>query len=333
MRITTDTFEHHVKPRKTIVPASLLLRVAVVLLALAPGLGFAQVKLRVGDVSTIAPDWPNFVARDKGFYAKEGIDPDVTFVGNVAGTVQQVAGGNFDIGVSTFDLAIRAIESGADIVMIGGLCIKYPLEVMAGKNIHSARDMVGKTIVLPFSRDLLTITWNRWVKEQGIDPRTIDQVYEGATPNRYTALATGAVQAAILSQPFDIRAKNEGYNMLLDVGTYAKDFGFLVLIGRPQWLKANGDTARAYLRAMSSAVDWIYDPVNRREAIEILARNTKLPQDVAEQTYDYYLALKPFSPKMAIPAAIVEATRQTLIELGDIKPGSTKRLTDTSYAP
>ena len=37
-------------------------------------------------------------------------------------------------------------------------------------------------------------------------PDDIEQVYAGATPNRLAALVSGAVQAALLTQPFDFRA-------------------------------------------------------------------------------------------------------------------------------
>ncbi len=73
--------------------------------------------------------------------------------------------------------------------------------------------------------------------------------------------------------------------------------------------------------ALSDAVDWLYDPANRDEAIAILARATKLDPAIATQTYDYYVKeLQPFSRKLAIPDEIVPSTVKTLIELGDIKP-------------
>ena len=180
-------------------------------------------------------------------------------MGNVANTVQQMVGGSFDIAVSTFDTAIRAIGNGADAVLIGGVVVKYPYSIMAAKEIGKVQDLKGKQIILPFQKDLLTIVWNRWVREQGMQPADIDQVYDGATPNRFAALTGNRVQAALLGQPFDFRAADQGYKTLLDIGAYAKDYGFLTLMARPKWLADNAETARAYLRALSAAVDWIYD--------------------------------------------------------------------------
>src|SRR6185312_17083308 len=151
-----------------------------------------------------------------------------------------------------------------------------PYSIMTSKDVTSAAEMKGKRIILPFAKDLLTTVWNRWLTEQGMQPQDVEQVYAGATPNRYAALAGGSVQAALLTQPFDFRAAADGYRKLVDIGAYGKEYGFLTLLARPQWLREHPDMARGYIRALSDAVDWIYEPANKQEAIAILARGTKL---------------------------------------------------------
>jgi ABC-type nitrate/sulfonate/bicarbonate transport system substrate-binding protein len=292
-------------------------------------------KISDGQVSKTAPNWPNFVAAEKGFFRRAGVEPEITYVGNVANTVQQLVAGSYDVASSTFDTAIRAIANGGNAVMIGGLVTKYPYSIMSAKDVTTAADIKGKRIMLPFAKDLLTVVWNRWLTEKGIDPKDVEQVYAGATPNRYASLVGGAVQASLLTQPFDFRAAADGYRKLLDIGAYGKEYGFLTILARPQWLRDNAEAARAYLRAMSEAVDWLYDRRNRDEAIAILARNTNLAPEIASQTYDYYIGeLQPFSRKLVIPDAIVRTTAKTLAELGDIKPeGVTAKFADLSYLP
>lgn len=292
--------------------------------------------IEVGDVAPIAPDWPSFVAEDEGFYKKNGVAPKVTYVGNVANTVQQLIGGSFGIAVSTFDTAIRAMAKGSDAVMIGALVSKYPYSIMSDPSIKTAADMKGKTVVLPFARDLLTYLWNQWVSENGVAPNAIDQIYDGATPNRFAALSAHRAQAALLSQPFDFRAAADGDHKLLDIGAYAKQYGFLVILSTPSWLKTHGSEARGYLKALSDGVDWLYDPNNRDAAIKILAAHTKLAPQYAAQTYDYYIKdLKPFSRHLVIGPSVVDATVNALVKAGDIKETEIQRskAIDASYLP
>lgn len=292
-------------------------------------------KISDGQVSKTAPNWPSFIAVDKGFFRREGVELETTYVGNVANTVQQLVAGSFDVASSTFDTAIRAIANGGSAVMIGGMVTKYPYSIMTVPAVTKAADMKGKRVILPFPKDLLTIVWNRWLTEQGMKPDDVEQIYAGATPNRLAAMVSGTVQGALLTQPFDFRAAGDGYKKLLDIGAYGKQYGFLTLLARPQWLRDNPDTARAYLRALTAAVDWLYDPANRGEAIAILAKWIQVDPKIAEQTYDYYVKeLQPFSRKLAIPGEIVPTTVKTLIELGDIKPDSaTKTYADLGYLP
>jgi NitT/TauT family transport system substrate-binding protein len=292
-------------------------------------------KISDGQVSKTAPNWPAFIAVDKGFFRREGIELETVYVGNVANTVQQLVAGSFDVASSTFDTAVRAIGNGGNAVMIGGVVTKYPYSIMTVPEVRSAADMKGKRIILPFPKDLLTIVWNRWLTEQGMRPDDVEQTYTGATPNRLAALVSGAVHAALLTQPFDFRAEAQGYRKLIDIGAFGKEYGFLTVLARPQWLRDNPDTARGYLRAMTAAVDWLYDPANRNEAIEILARETKLDPSIAAQTYNHYVGeLQPFSRKLAIPDEIIRSTVKTLIELGDIKPeAASARYVDGSYLP
>ena len=315
--------------------AAILLLCGMIIAPLADAEAQALKKISDGQVSKTAPNWPNFIAVDKGFFRREGIELETVYVGNVANTVQQLVAGSFDVASSTFDTAVRAIANGGNAVMIGGVVTKYPYSIMAAANVTSAADMKGKRIILPFPQDLLTIVWNRWLTEKGIRPEDVEQTYTGATPNRLAALVSGAVHAALLTQPFDFRAEAQGYRKLVDIGAFGKEYGFLTVLARPQWLRENPDTARGYLRAMAAAVDWLYDPANRAEAVEILARETKLDPAIAMQTYNYYVGdLQPFSRKLVIPDEIIRSTVKTLIELGDIKPdAATAKYVDLGYLP
>src|SRR4029077_8825905 len=191
--------------------AAILLLCGMMIAPLAGAEAQALKKVGDGQVSKTAPNWSNFIAADKGFFRREGIELETVYVGNVANTVQQLVAGSFDVASSTFDTAVRAIANGGNAVMIGGVVTKYPYSIMAVSNVATAADMKGKKIILPFPKDLLTIVWNRWLTEKGVKPEDVEQTYTGATPNRLAALVSGAVHAALLTQPFDFRAEAQGY--------------------------------------------------------------------------------------------------------------------------
>src|SRR4029077_6784013 len=100
--------------------AAILLLCGMMIAPFAGDEGEALKKISDGQVSKTAPNWPNFIAVDKGFFRREGIELETVYVGNVANTVQQLVAGSFDVASSTFDTAVRAIANGGNAVMIGG---------------------------------------------------------------------------------------------------------------------------------------------------------------------------------------------------------------------
>ncbi len=213
---------------------------ALALLAGTPGSAAAESKkVSVGVVAPIGLFWPNFVAQRRGFFEKEGVQTDLNFVGEVAAEVQQVIGGSLDVAYTTCEVAVRAVEKGADVRIVGETVRVYPYSIMSAKDVKTAADMKGKKIILAAKNDLLSASWQHWVRDQGGDPKDIDEVYDGATPNRYSALANGAVSAALVSQPFDFRAKSEGYFELMNYSTYLNDYAFVCAAARGDWGKQN----------------------------------------------------------------------------------------------
>src|SRR5262245_12461028 len=111
---------------------------------LSSGTAHAATKIRFGTTSASAVSWPEFIAEEKGFYKAENLEVEITYTGNNTTVVQQLIGGSFDLGQTTFETTIRAIENRAPIVMIGSTMIKYSYSIMAQKDIKSVTDMKGK---------------------------------------------------------------------------------------------------------------------------------------------------------------------------------------------
>ena len=57
-----------------------------------------------------------------------------------------------------------------------------------------------------------------WLKEKGVDPTKIDQIYDPQAANRYAALATKNAYVSLLNAPFDLRAVAR--DLFLDGNTF-----------------------------------------------------------------------------------------------------------------
>lgn len=267
-----------------------------------PGRAAEPRKLVFGDTSPVASSWPNMIAASDGLFAKSGLAVETVYTGNNVYVVQQLIGGSLDIGATTFDSALRGMASGAPVVIIGSQMLRYPYSIVAAPGIADLKGLAGKSIILPFATSPLTTLLDTTLRDKGVDPAKLDKVYDGSTPNRMKALLAHTVAAAALTQPFDMIALGQGYQRIFDYSSVTGAMGFTTYVARRDWLTKNGDTARAFLRAVGDAVKVFYDPGQRQGVIDILVHEAKIDPPVASQVYDYYAnELKPFSPALAVP--------------------------------
>ena len=103
-------------------------------------------------------------------------------------------------------------------------------------------------------------------------------------------MRAGEGDGTLLSAPYNLIAKARGFNELARaveiLGPYQGNVG----AARRSWAKANEQTVIGYIRAYRNAIDWLYAPQNRSEAIAILRRNLpQMAEDVAIASHDELL--------------------------------------------
>ena len=294
-------------------------------LAATPVGAQAPQKLVVGDVSPLASSWPALIAQEMGFFADEKLAVEFVYAGGTTAVIQQLVGGSLDLASTSFETAIRAIDGGASIALVGSGMLLLPYSVMAAPSIHSAADMKGKSVMLAYAQNANSVFWRRWLKENGANPADIDEVFDGSTTNRYRALAAGSVQAALLLQPFDIVATDAGYRKLVSLGAYAPTFGFTAYAARRGWLDEHGEAVRGFLKAHKRAVAFLYDTAHRDESVAILVKETKIEPAIAAKNYELYLSTRPFNDSANIPAASVMGVIEVIrADLHDQSSGADK---------
>jgi NitT/TauT family transport system substrate-binding protein len=293
-------------------------------LALGASPAWAQagqpVTVTMGLVTKLALSWPQYVAEAKGLFATNGVKMDFVATGGSAKTAQQLAAGAVHIGHAGLPDLIRAVEQGAPVRLIASEVAIAPYTLVGAKGIRSAADLKGKTISIGGIKDVTLIYLRAILAPSGLKHNDYDLVFAGATSARYGALASGAVQAAILAAPFDFRALGEGYTNLGTTYERLPDFPFTAYGVNHSWAERNRDAVVGFLRAYLAGIEWLYDPANRSEAIAILVKETNANPDDAAKTYDQYLRdVKVFRKDGALTEDAMRKMLQGVVELGDLK--------------
>src|SRR5262249_56877507 len=84
----------------------------------------------------------------------------------------------------------------------------------------------GKIMSMGGRKDITRIYLERMAGPNGVKPGDYDLVFAGATTARFSALQSGAVDAAILLPPFNFYAQSAGFTSLGNTIDYAPELPF-----------------------------------------------------------------------------------------------------------
>jgi ABC-type nitrate/sulfonate/bicarbonate transport system substrate-binding protein len=268
--------------------------------------------------STSANAWPLHIGIKKGFFAAEDINVDVIFAQSNAAVNQQLAAGSTHVATNTGLVdPIRAIEKGAPIAIVRIEIQAPPYALLAKRDIKKIEELKGKTIIVGGAKDITRLFVDRMLKPHGIKAGEFDYIFAGATNARFSALKSGAVDAALLTAPFNFYAESEGFSHLGFTFDYT-DMPFAGIAMNRTWATANPKVAQRFLGVFVKSVAWFYDEQNRAEAVKMMVEVSKLKAEDVDKAYDFLRGKTLFEPTGRVSKAKLAAVVDALRELGDI---------------
>jgi NitT/TauT family transport system substrate-binding protein len=252
----------------------------------------------VGSVdATSANLWPFHVALKNGSYA----------VAPTAGMVDP----------------IRAIDKGAPVALVRIVIQSPPYALLAKPEIKKIEDLKGKTLIIGGAKDITRIFTERMLEPHGLKPGDYDYVFAGATSARFSALKSGAVDAALLTMPFNFFAETAGYTNLGFTFEYLPDMPFAGMAVNRDWAAANGDVLKRFLDAYNKGVAFFDDANNREDVVKLQMEISKIDRGDVEKAYAFLHDKNLFEPTGKVSKRKVGSVIDALRDLGDLPSGFT----------
>lgn len=263
-------------------PAAAIALGAAFTLAAIPTSGQSSLQnVRVASPTKGIPFFPMYVARDAGFFRSEGLlveeivmGLDVAIAGVLVGELGYVTGTGS---------ATRAAVAGAPVkvVMFTMDKILFTLHVLPA--IRSIGDLRGRRVAVnrPVTTDAV---FARAALEQGgVDASTVTLSSMVATATRLAALKSRAVEAAVLTPPFDALAIKEGYRVLARASDVL-DMPWTGLATSTKRLTEQPGEIKAMIRALLKALHYIRQ--NRAGSVSLIRKEFSLDESLAFHVYD-----------------------------------------------
>jgi ABC-type nitrate/sulfonate/bicarbonate transport system substrate-binding protein len=309
-------------------------RVVVMLLGMLGGSWPASSGLRAQTLQPISAivfpggfNWPIWVAQQKGYFTRSGIEVKLT---NTPNSVFQLTGlieGRFDIAMTAIDNVVAYVEGQ------GEAKVDRPPDIfafMGGDNgflslvtipeVKTYADLKGRTL----SVDALTTGYAfvllDLVDRGGLRRSEFEVVRAGGVLQRWESLKEKKQAGTMLITPFDIIAQSMGFNVLQRAIDVHGHYQGLVGAARREWAQSNTSALQSFIGAYVQAVEWLSDAANKDEAIAILRGHLQqMSPELAAKTYAVLAPPQGFTPKAKIDMEGVKKVLELRSRYGEPK--------------
>ncbi len=245
----------------------------------------APTPVRLAVISEGIASWPLYVAQSKRLFEREGIHVQMTVTGSSARQLDQLIGGEFDIGLQQSDHVVRAVERGCDLFIFMAQAHAPELSLVAAPGIHTFTALKGKEIAVDGERTGYALLLRRLLRAQGLHDGDYAFREIGGSHERSESLRQGLTSASLLNAPFDRNLFALGFESLGTIADYFPAYPGSIAAASRAWARGNRARLVAFIRAFHAAYDWLEEPANQREAIELLPARLCFEPGAAARAY------------------------------------------------
>ena len=282
--------------------------VGMICLLSAP-MASAQAKHMIGYAGFAGFQASMWAVKDFGMLKKYNLDGEVVMIPGTARQIQALVGNSIDFAHLDAAGTIRAIVSGAEIVVVGASLNKFPFSFVAQKDIRKPSDLVGKKIGIVGFGGGNDLAVSLLLKEWNIPRQSVNVIQAGGAANRLVALSAKALDATVLSYPEVGEAQRMGMNVMSNLTELKSgDYPMSTVAVRRSFLEQNRAAVKRFLMAYAEAT---YQFKNDKSKGIALYRG-RLKQDNAkalEETYQY------FAPKFSYPIRVSHSGMRSTIDM------------------
>jgi len=284
--------------------------VSLFLFLITPATSSGVEEIKIASTGPAVSTLPLEIATRKGFFRDEGLEVlTITMRTNIA--VNALLSRNVDYATPSTSV-IKAATGGLAVKMVAVLQGRPDYFLIARKEIRSIKDLKGKRVAIGSFGAPADLALRAVVNEEGLDfDRDLVRLQMSGNSARYTSLVAGAVDATVLSPPFNLQAEKAGYRDLLWLGERLE----LPLAGlgvRDETIQKNPKQILATIRAVFRAI--AFAKANPEETMRMLIDWLRVDREVAAKSYE--LGKRSWSEGGIVSdAAVKVVVDQSLLEL------------------
>jgi len=195
-----------------------------------------------------------WISVEAGHFKKHGLDVEVVHASSIL-AMQALLAGEVAVAQSVTDACVTANLSGADTVFMGAILDKPLYSFIVNSKIKTPQDLKGKRVGVTRFGSTPDALARSTLKMWGLDPTTdVTLIQLNEMGLLVQGLVNGVIDAAPISLPSNIRAKNLGYTELLDLTKLSKTYITGTVVARKRFLDGQRDVAKRFMRGFLEGI-------------------------------------------------------------------------------
>jgi len=233
---------------------------------------------------------PLWAAEEQRFFAREQLVVRVSFTPNSVALVKALLDGEQEMAWAAFDNVVAYQEGQGEVALpVMPDLFAYMgvsrgnVRLVVANDIKSYQDLRDKTLGVDAVSTGFALALRKLLRMGGLrdDEYVLESI--GGTAARAQALLAGKIAGTILTTPLEIGPEARGFRRLANVTDVLGPYQAGVGVARRSWATANRPALEGFIRASVAAINWLYDPRNRDEAVAIYRKYLPtVPPDAAQ---------------------------------------------------
>jgi ABC-type nitrate/sulfonate/bicarbonate transport system substrate-binding protein len=276
-------------------------------------LQFVLASIATGATKEINFGWPSGegwssqpykVAQEKGFFEREGVRVRmITFRGTNL-MLAALMSGDLDY-ITILPFTAGAASRGVPVKIVGSVTKSSTQAIISRPEIDNIKSLKGKKVGINSFGSSVDYTAFAALSRSGLDPQKDVNIIMagGGNVDRIVALASGSIDATVVSSPFEFHAEKQGLKTLVS----AKELGELVRIPvtgvnvTHKKLEKDVDEIVRVLRALRSALVVLQE--QQSYGVGLFEKAMRLARSGAERLYG--LVRDQYNPDLTLPDAVI----------------------------
>lgn len=242
------------------------------------------------------------IAKETGIFKKHGVDPQLILTPGGSLGFQAMMGGDVTMVMADGSAAVTSNLAGVDVVIIASFLNTFPYSLISIPEVKKVDQLVGGKVAISRFGSATDTSVRMSLAKVGLNPdKDVTILQIGTQTTRFAALQSKQVQATIITPPFTLTARKQGYNTLIDMAQLNIPFELTALLTRRSIIKAQRETVLQVVAALAEAVHFYKR--EKEPVLKILSRYLQTTdREALEETYrEIALKTMPEKPYATLP--------------------------------